>query len=218
MRLKTDLNIVRISGLVLGLGCLGTQTTFAQDPICTSNSYNFINKQQICSEQLKSSREKLFEQYFTAYLVTDAPLRLLEDTQKLWLFRLEQCQKLSCFQQQIDSRLDDLNLFISLNQSLTQHYLKYENGKIARPAVHLKVHQLSKDRIKIEGTAYRSPKNRLETQVIPFLAYTTPEQKNEITNNENDCKYTFNYEKAILKVNSQQPSCERFVGVYRLYD
>lgn len=217
MRLKTDLNIVKISGLLLGLSCLGTQTTFAKDPICGSSSHTLLNK-PICSEQLKNTREKLFEQYFTAYLVTDAPLRLLEDTQKLWQFRLEQCQKLSCFQQQLDSRLDDLNLFISLNQSLTQHYLKYEDGKIARPAVHLKVHQLSKDRIKIEGVAYRSPKNRLETQVIPFLAYTTPEQKTEITNNENDCKYSFHYEKAILSVNSQQASCERFVGIYRLYD
>ena len=217
MRLKTDLNIVKISGLLFGLGCLGTQVTFAQDPICTTGSHNFIST-PICSEQFKSARKKLFEQYFTAYLVTDAPLRLLEDTQKMWLFRLEQCQKMSCFQQQLDSRLDDLNLFISLNQSLTQHYLKYENGKIARPVVHLKIHQLSKDRIKIEGMAYRSPKNRIETQVVPFLAYTTPEQKNEIINNENDCKYTFNYEKAILKVNSQQASCERFVGVYRLYD
>ncbi len=213
MWLKTDINMLKITGLLFGLGFFSTPASFANQELCTATS-----AQMRCSPQLEDFRLKLSEQYFTAYLITDAPLRLLQDTQQLWSYRLNQCQKIACFQQQFESRLDELNIFISLNQSLTQHYLKYENGKIARPAVHLKVHQLGKDKIKIEGTAYRSPKNRLETQTIPFLAYTTPNEKAEITNNENDCKYHFNYEKAILSVSSSQQGCERFNGVYRLYD
>lgn len=213
MRLKTDIKMLKITGLLFGLGYFLTQPAFANQNICTPTS-----TQMQCSTQLDDFRLKLSEQYFTAYLITDAPLRLLQDTQKLWSYRIDQCQKISCFQQQFESRLDELNLFISLNQSLTQHYLKYENGTIARPAVHLKVHQLGKDKIKIEGIAYRSPKNRIETQTVPFLAYTTPDEKADITNNENDCKYRFNYQKATLSVSSQQKGCERFNGIYRLYD
>ncbi|ANF81829.1 hypothetical protein A3K93_06240 [Acinetobacter sp. NCu2D-2] len=213
MWLKTDLNRVKISGLLLSTGLFMASPSFASDPFC-SNS----NQSSLCSASLKEARQKLTEQFFTAYLVTDAPVKLLQDTQTLWQHRLQQCKTIQCFQQQFDTRLDELNLFISLNQTLTQHFLKYENGSVARPAVHLKIHQLSKDRIKIEGLAYRSPKNRPETQVVPFLAYTTPDQKAEIINNENDCKYQFSYEKAILKVLSQQTNCERFNGIYRLYD
>ena len=87
-----------------------------------------------------------------------------------------------------------------------------------RSPVHLKIHQLTKDRIKIEGSAYRNPNNRVETQTIPFLAYTTPDAKTEITDNEHDCKYKFQYTKAVLLIKTQQKGCERFSGVYRLYD
>ena len=98
------------------------------------------------------------------------------------------------------------------------NYLKFENGHFAKQQVHLKVHQLSKDRIKVEGIAYRSPNNRLDTQTVSFLAYTTPEQKSAITDNEHDCQYQFNYSKALLSVKTSQKGCERFAGVYRLYD
>lgn len=84
--------------------------------------------------------------------------------------------------------------------------------------MHLQVHQLTKDKIKIEGIAYRNPNNKLETQTIPFLAYTTTEKKDEIIDNEHDCKYQFNFNKAILSVKTKQKGCERFVGVYRVYD
>ena len=101
---------------------------------------------------------------------------------------------------------------------MTQHYLKFEHGAIAKQPVHLQVHQLSKDKIKIEGIAYRSPNNRIETQTISFLAYTTPDQKQNITDNENNCHYQFNFQKAILSVKSESKACNRFVGVYRVYD
>ena len=44
------------------------------------------------------------------------------------------------------------------------------------------------------------------------------DKKNEILDNEHDCKYQLNFQKAILTVTSQQKGCERFVGNYRLYD
>jgi len=50
------------------------------------------------------------------------------------------------------------------------------------------------------------------------LAYTTTEKKDEIIDNEHDCKYQFNFNKAILSVKTKQKGCERFVGVYRVYD
>jgi hypothetical protein len=105
-----------------------------------------------------------------------------------------------------------------MNQSLTQHFIKYEHGKIAKQPIHLQIHQLSKDRIKVEGIAYRNPNNRKEAQTVSLLAYTTPEKKNEILDNEHDCKYTLNFQKAILSVSTQQKGCERFSGIYRLYD
>jgi hypothetical protein len=51
-----------------------------------------------------------------------------------------------------------------------------------------------------------------------LLAYTTPEKKNQILDNEHDCKYVLNFQKAILSVTTTQKGCERFTGIYRLYD
>ena len=82
----------------------------------------------------------------------------------------------------------------------------------------LQFHQLDKDKLKIEGIAYRNPNNRLETQILSLLAYSTPEQKNQITDNEKKCQYQFDFQKALLIVKTDQKGCERFTGIYRLYD
>ena len=210
MLLKTDIKMMKLLGLMLGLSTLATGAAASVRPLeCSDSSQASKATSTLCSVPLAEFRKNLASQYLTAYLITDAPLSIIQDTHQLWLNRLQQCKTLDCYKQQFDVRLDDLNIFISLNQSLTQ---------IAKQPVHLKIHQLSKDRIKIEGIAYRSPKNRIDTQTIPFLAYTTPEAKTEITDNENDCKYEFHYTKALLSVKTQQKGCERFSGVYRLYD
>lgn len=179
---------------------------------------NTASSKMMCAKNFDETREKLTNHYMTAFLVSDAPVHLLEDTHTLWFKRLQQCKNSSCYQHQFDLRIEDLNFYTSLNQSLTHHYLKFEHGKIANPAVHLQVHQLTKDNIKIEGIAYRNPNNKLDTQTVSFLAYTTPEQKNKITDNEHNCKYQFDFNKAILSVKTTQKGCERFVGVYRIYD
>ncbi len=216
MLLKTELNQIKtlLSGLILG--CLGTTATYALPVDCTHANSGLLKK--LCSTPFDSLRAELNEKYLTAYLVTDAPIHLINDTHRLWYDRLRQCKNDDCLKQQFDVRFEDLNFYTSMNQSLTQHYLKYENGQISKQPIHLQVHQLSKDRIKIEGIAYRNLNNRKDTQIISLLAYTTPDKKNEILDNEHDCKYQLNFQKAILSIKTQQKGCERFTGLYRLYD
>lgn len=216
MLVNTEINLIKTLSTLFSIGCLCTTLAHAQKMDCTEPNTHSLKK--ICADNFTESREKLVNHYTTAFLVSDAPVHLLEDTHTLWFNRLQQCKSLACYKQQFEVRMDDLNFYTSLNQSLTSHYLKFENGQIAKQSVHLQVHQLSKNNIKIEGIAYRSPNNKLETQTIPFLAYTTPDQKNKITDNEHDCKYQFNFSKAILSVKTVQKGCERFVGVYRVYD
>lgn len=215
MLLKTGINVIKTLTIGLSIGFFFTGTVYAEAIDCSAKSYA---QHKICSDTFAKERSHLDNLYLTSLLVTDAPSRIVQDTQRMWNQRIKQCKTADCLRQQIELRADDLNIFVSLNQSLTQHYIKYEHGQFAEPQVHIKVHQLSKDQIKIEGTAYRSPNNRLEAQTIPFLAYTSPEQKTNITDNEHKCKYQFNYSKALLTVKTAQKGCERFAGVYRLYD
>ncbi|MFP6843356.1 MAG: hypothetical protein VB979_14555 [Acinetobacter sp.] len=216
MLLNTEINLIKTFSMLFSIGCLCSTLAHAQKIDCTQPNTSSMKK--ICAENFDESREKLINHYTTAFLVSDAPVHLLQDTHTLWFKRLQQCKSLDCYKQQFELRIDDLNFYTSLNQSLTSHYLKFENGQIANQPVHLQVHQLSKNSIKIEGIAYRNPNNKLETQSISFLAYTTPDRKDQVTDNEHDCKYQFNFSKAILSVKTTQKGCERFVGVYRVYD
>ena len=217
MLLKNVSNPIKTIVSVLFLGLCGNSLAQAQPLRCDRADLAHDNS-KFCVDTLKDLRDDLNEQLLTTYLVTDAPLRLIDDTHLVWWRQSQQCKSLECFKQQFNVRIEDLNIYTSMNQTLTQHYLKYENGQIAKQAAHLKIHQLSKDRIKIEGLAYRSPNNRIETRAVPLLAYTTSQKKNQIIDNEHDCKYQLNFQKALLRVSSQQSGCERFVGTYRLYD
>lgn len=199
------------------IGLSSVSVAQAQLIQCDKPQSSFKNS-MICAVDFSSLRDELNERFLTSYLVTDAPTQLIQDTQQLWLNRLQQCKNKNCVSLQINQRIDDLNFYMSMNQTLTQHYIKFEQGKIAAQPVHLKIHQLSKDRVKIEGIAYRSPNNRLETQTIPLLAYTTTQNKHEIIDNEHDCQYKLKYQKSLLIVSTEQTGCERFSGIYRLYD
>lgn len=216
MLLNTEFNPIQnlLSGFILS--CALTSVAHALPIDCQQQNTTVLKK--ICSSQFESLRTELNEKYLTAYLITDAPIRLLYDSNCLWLNRLQQCKSSECFQQQFDIRLEDLNFYTSMNQSLTQHFIKYEQGEISKQPVHIQVHQLTKDRIKIEGLAYRNPNNHKDKQIISLLSYTTPDKKNEILDNEHDCKYRLDFQKAILTIKTEQKGCERFSGVYRLYD
>lgn len=206
---------VIVSGLFLNF--FGTAYLHAQPSLCEKDaSTPYLSK--LCSKQFESLRSELLEHQHASYLVTDAPIRLLEDTHQLWIHRVQQCKNFKCYEQQLNLRIEDLNFYTSMNQSLTQHYLKFEHGRISESPIQLKMHQLTKDRIKIEGIAYRNPNNRADMQTVVLQAYTTAEQKNEITDNEHDCKYQLNFQKALLVVKTTQKGCERFTGIYRLYD
>ena len=214
MLLKNVSNSMNTIISLFFIGIASISMAQAQPIECESS----LRNSNICHKSHEQLREQLNERFLTSYLVTDAPTKLIHDTQQLWMNRLQQCKNQTCITNQLNHRIDDLNFYISMNQTLTQHYLKFENGKIASQPVHLKIHQLSKDRMKIEGVAYRSPNNRAETQTIPLLAYTTTDKKNEILDNEHDCKYQLKFQKALLIMNSEQKGCERFNGIYRLYD
>lgn len=170
---NTDMNQLKRLSFVVTLSCLCSSLVFAESIDC-SNSKSEL---KICSKTFSEARKQLSNKYLSAYLVTDAPLQLLQDTQTLWFRHTQQCKTNSCIQQQFDVRGDDLNFYASLKQTLTQHYLKFENGHIAAQPVHLQIHQLAKDKIKIEGLAYRNPNNRKESQTISLMAYSSLNRK-----------------------------------------
>lgn len=216
MLVNTDINLTKILSALFSVGCLCSPMVYAEKIDCSSS--NSMTLKKICGKHFNETREKLNTDYKTALLISDAPIRLLEDTHSLWFKRLQQCKSINCYEQQFELRRDDLKFYTSLNQSLTNHYLRFEQGQIAHAPVHLQVHQLTKDKIKIEGIAYRNPNNKANSQSLAFLAYTDTNQKHQIKDNEHDCQYQFNFNKAILSVKTQQKGCERFVGVYRIYD
>ncbi|WP_038344221.1 hypothetical protein [Acinetobacter sp. A47] len=215
MLFNTVRNQLKKSGYIITLGCFCSTFAYAESIDCNRPA---LSAKKICSKPYQEQRQKLNSKFLTAYLVTDAPLQLLHDTQTQWLNQIQQCKTKNCFQQQFEARLDDLNFYTSMNQTLTQHYLKYEHGSIASQPVHLQIHQLDKDKLKIEGIAYRNPNNRPETQTMSLLAYSTPEQKSQIIDNEKKCQYQFDFQKALLIVKTEQKGCERFTGIYRPYD
>ena len=216
MLFKTENNHSKYLSSLFFVGFLYSSAAFAQELNCEHANQHHLKT--VCSKQFTQERQQLNTSALTAYLITDAPLRLVQDTNQIWQNRLAQCKSYKCYKQQFEDRIEQLNFFTSINQSLTQHYLKYENGKLASTPVHLKIHQLNKDNIKVEGIAYRNPNNKVEKQTIPFLAYSTTETKTDISNNESDCKYTFHYNKGYLKITTQQKNCDSFVGVYRVYN
>ena len=217
MLLNTETKLIKnpLSALLFSMFSM---TIAHAEPVQCNSANSFSNAKLICSPKLNDLRDQLNDKYLTAYLITDAPIRLLDDTHTLWFNRVQQCKGINCVKTQFDLRLEDLNFYTSMNQSLTQHFIKYEHGAIAASPVHIQVHQLGKDKIKIEGLAYRSPNNRSTSQSVSLMAYTSPNQKNEILDNEHDCKYQLNFQKALLVVKTSQVGCEKFSGVYRLYD
>lgn len=217
MLLKTDLMYINPMITALFLACFGMNAAYAERIQCNTDQ-DIAQYKTLCEKALAPNRQTLNEKYLTAYFVSDAPIRLLEDTQNLWLNQVKRCKNSNCVQNQFELRLEDLNFYTSMNQSLTQHYIKYENGQIASPATHLQIHILSKDRMKIEGLAYRNPNNRSDRQSIALLAYTSPDKKNEIIDNNQKCKYQMDFQKSLLVVKTRQKGCERFTGIYRLYD
>lgn len=213
LSMKSILTLFSLSTVTL----LSSQVCQAQAISCEPTHHQAWHK-MLCGSDLKQQRLSLNEKFLTAYLVTDAPSELLDVSQQLWQQRIQQCKSKRCFEQQFELRGEELNFYTSMNQSLTQHFIKYNQGEIANPNVHIMVHQLSKDRLKIEGYAYLNPNNKPNQQQTTLLAYTTPNNKNLILDNDRRCSYKMTFSKAMLVVQSPQKECQRFSGHYRRYD
>ncbi|MEB3766307.1 A1S_1983 family putative colistin resistance protein [Acinetobacter sp. MD2] len=219
MHWKFALNRFKICQSLISLSLvLWATPSYAQKLVCPFKA----KPRLLCNAETLKQKQQLNQLLFNTYLSTNAPPRLIIDTQILWQKRIQQCKNKRCIQQQFETRSDDLNSYSSLNQNLTQHFIQYKNGQTADPQVHLQIHQLDQNRIKIEGIAYRNPNNHRNKQSVAFLAYQNQDQKNQVTNNETACQYGFNFQKAILTIrlikNQPHQSCDRFVGNYRLYD
>lgn len=214
LSMKSILTRLSLSSLAI----FSSQFSLAQTAIPCDGANHLAWKKMLCGPELKKQRLSLNDKYLTAYLVTDAPTQLLDETQLLWLNRVQQCKSKRCFEQQIDLRSEELNFYTSMNQSMTQHFIKYSQGKIATPEVHIMVHQLSEDRIKIEGSAYLNPNNKTQQQQSILLAYSSPNPKKPILDNDRRCSYQITFHKALLVVQSKQKECQRFTGHYRRYD
>ncbi|EPF73366.1 A1S_1983 family putative colistin resistance protein [Acinetobacter rudis] len=213
LSMKSILTLLSLSSIAI----FSSQISHAQAIPCDS-THNIAWKKMLCGTQFKQQRLSLNDKYLTAYQVTDAPTQLLEVTQQLWLKRIQQCKSKRCFEEQIDQRSEELNFYSSMNQSMTQHFIKYNQGKIAIPEVHIMVHQLSEDRIKIEGSAYLNPNNKSQQQQSSLFAYSSPNPKNPILDNDRRCSYQMTFHKALLVIQSKQTECQRFTGHYRRYD
>ncbi len=212
LSMKSILTLLSLSSLAI----ISSSISHAQAIPC-ENTHQQAWKKMLCGNELKKQRLLLNDKYLTAYLATDAPIQLLEKTQQLWLNRVQQCTTRRCFEQQIDLRSEELNFYTSMNQSMTQHFIKYNRGKIAIPEVHIMVHQLSTDRIKIEGNAYLNPNNKNQQQRM-LLAYSSPDPKKPVLDNDRRCSYQMTFHKALLVVQSKQEECQHFTGHYRRYD
>ncbi|MDQ8953451.1 hypothetical protein RFH42_10815 [Acinetobacter rudis] len=212
LSMKSILTLLSLSSLAI----FSSSISHAQAIPC-ENPHQQAWKKMLCGNELKKQRLLLNDKYLTAYLATDAPIQLLEKTQQLWLNRVQQCTTRRCFEQQIDLRSEELNFYTSMNQSMTQHFIKYNRGKIAIPEVHIMVHQLSTDRIKIEGNAYLNPNNKNQQQRM-LLAYSSPDPKKPVLDNDRRCSYQMTFHKALLVVQSKQKECQHFTGHYRRYD
>ncbi|AOA58438.1 A1S_1983 family putative colistin resistance protein [Acinetobacter larvae] len=217
MLLKTDYPSMKKIFSLFFVASLGFATHSTYAASCKLGD-QIVQDQPLCIADLDLQRKALNEQLLAASLVSDAPNQLLRDSQSAWLQRVRQCKSLTCRKQQFEQRVDELNFYTSMNQSMTLHYFKFNQGNLSYPAIQLRIHQLNKNRIKIEGFSYQNPNNLPEQQVINLTAYTTPEQKQRIRDNDSGCQYQLQFDKALLQIKSEQKSCNRFVGYYRLYD
>lgn len=195
-------NVKKIGSILLIYG-LSTQA-YADHLCSTKRLCDAINleKQQI----LTLSKQTQF--------VSNAPLSILDITQTLWQKRMFSCKTKPCLLEQLAQHTQELNEFATLNQTLTQHFIQNQHGKIATRHAYLQIHQLEQNKLKIDGYAYTHQYQMKQH----FLAYSQSTDLNNITNNEDGCRYNIKLSKALLNIQSEQKKCQLFAGNYRRYD
>ncbi|TXJ08306.1 MAG: hypothetical protein E6Q25_05915 [Acinetobacter sp.] len=197
---------------------LGQQNSFAEMVDCTQNNRDFFHKTVCQNTELHQMSRGIQEKYLNTQLMSNAPLLLLQVAQQGWENYVRQCTSKHCIKTQFEQRMDELTFLTSMNQSLTQHYMRFKNAKIDRQTTHLQLQQLDKNRIKIEGLQYRNPNHQDRNRIAYLRAYTSPQDINEITDLESKCIYQLKRSALTVQLQSKNKHCQRFDGIYRLYD
>lgn len=169
-------------------------------------------------EQLKEHNEEIKAQYLQAQLMSNAPLKLLLLSQQQWESFVNKCKTKACIAQQYEQRIDELVYLTSMNQSLTQHFVRYVDGKVDPQSTSLQIQQLDRNRIKIEATQFRNPNNSDAARYAHLRSYTTADALQEISDLDSRCQYKIERKFSILKLESNEEICKRFAGTYKLYD
>lgn len=192
--------------------------TYAQLPDCTKKQNQKFEIQVCKHENLKILNQQIKEKYLSAQLMSNAALPLLARVHQDWLNYVKLCKNQQCIQQQFEQRLDDLTIIINMNQSLTQHFIRYNPKQKDAQMVTLQLQQLDKNKIKIEATQYRNPNNSENQRIAYLRSYTSPSLQDPITDLETKCVYTIERTGHVLEFKTEDQQCKRFVGVYKLYD
>ncbi|SDC04831.1 A1S_1983 family putative colistin resistance protein [Acinetobacter boissieri] len=196
------LNYIKKISVILAIICAYDQA-HANDRLCTQN---------LCQEQNELDKKKLVTLTEQTNFVSNAPRSILDMTHHLWQKRMQLCKTKQCLAQQITQRTQELNEFATLNQALTQHFIKYQHGKVAKQQVYLQLHQLEQNKLKIDGYGYSNQQQQ------HFLAYSQNTDLAQITNNEDGCTYAMTLSKGLLNIQSGEKKCRLFAGNYRRYD
>ena len=203
--------------LLIGCNLSGT-AAFANFPDCGESQQHYVDTTVCKHEELNLLAQEIKEKYLVTQLMSNAPLSLVQHSQQSWEKYVRMCKTKHCIQNQFEQRIDDLGFMTSLNQSFTQHFIRYQGGAHTKQMTTLQLHQMDKNRIKIEGMQYRNPNNSESSRIAYLRSYTTTQFDSKIVDLETRCDYQLARTKYTLKFESADPKCQRFVGVYKLYD
>lgn len=217
---------LRISTL-FAMSLMASTVVYAKNesilPTCDQDTHeqaeSKLLRKHVCQdEQLKAHNEEIKAQYLQAQLMSNAPLKLLLLTQQQWENFVSKCKNKTCIAQQYERRIDELVYLTSMNQSLTQHFVRYVDGKVDPQSTSLQIQQLDRNRIKIEATQFRNPNNSDTARYAHLRSYTTADALQEISDLDSRCQYKIERQFSILKLESDEENCKRFTGIYKLYD
>lgn len=195
-----------------------SKSAIAQLPDCQHISQHGFDQKVCGNHDLKQLNIKVKETFLNAQLMSNAPLYLLKNSQQGWSDYIKQCKNIQCLEKQFKKRIEDLTFLTTMNQSLTQNYIRYKDSAMDQPMTQLQLHQLDKNRIKIEAVQYRNPNNSESNQIVYLRSYTSPDRLNHIADLENKCTYQVERNAHNLYFNSKEGKCQRFTGLYKLYD
>lgn len=193
-------------------------TAHAQLPDCEKKQNQTFEKSVCQNNDLNALNSQIKEKYLSAQLMSNASLALLSLAHEDWIKYVKSCKNRQCIQQQFEQRLDDLTFIINMNQSLMQHFVRYDPQQKNQQMVTLQLQQLDKNKIKIEAMQYRNPNNSEHQRIAYLRSYTSPDLTETIVDLETKCHYSINRFGHVLEFKTEDQKCKRFIGIYRLFD